>query len=381
MNGATWLEFQVMMQGPSTRTFAWLSATLVLVTGMVAAVLVVAVAPGGRGDRAPAASARFATDGSSPVAGGIALDPEGPSQVDGDAPVPAPAFDELVAVEQAVAEAVDHAREATVVITHLHGRQFHVGSGVLVDPSGLVMTAGHVIARPGLKVEVTLPDGRAVVGRSLGMSLFSDAGLIRLQERGEYPSVEIAGEESTPAVGDWCFALGHPGGPDSERGVVLRLGRVLETDPFTIRSSCTILGGDSGGPLFDLDGRLIGIHSRISTEVDENYHVSTAAFRRRWAALLEERTLGDPGGMLGVVFDRRSIPELRVAEVRSASAAAVAGIRPGDIFTHVNGERVNRFRFFKALVAEHDPTESVTLHFIRGDERLITDVMLSEPIE
>jgi len=98
------------------------------------------------------------------------------------------------------------------------------GSGVIISKDGYVLTAAHVAGRPNRKCEFTLADGRQVTGKTLGMYRTTDAGLMKITEPGEYPHADLAS-----AVKDqqWCLSLGHPGGYQSDRGSVLRLGRVL----------------------------------------------------------------------------------------------------------------------------------------------------------
>ncbi len=156
------------------------------------------------------------------------------------------------------------------------------GSGVIISRTGLALTAGHVCGKAGTPLKVLLPDGRLVSAKSLGAVKRADAGLIQLRP-GRYPHVPIANpSEERVAMGTWCLALGHPGGWDGRRGVVIRLGRILSRSKDTLRSDCKLVGGDSGGPLFDLRGRVIGVHSRISRKAHQNYHVPMETYRRHW---------------------------------------------------------------------------------------------------
>lgn len=152
------------------------------------------------------------------------------------------------------------------------------GSGVIISKDGLVLTAGHVLAATGAELLITLPGGREVKGKALGRNMNRDAALARITEPGDYPFVEMAPGDSAEA-GEWVLALGHPGGYDPQRTAPLRVGRLWETDTKTyFRSDCTVSGGDSGGPLFDLEGRVIGIHSSISQNLSENRHVPIGVF-------------------------------------------------------------------------------------------------------
>ena len=154
------------------------------------------------------------------------------------------------------------------------------GSGVIVSKDGLVLTAGHVLAATGQELMITLPGGREVKGKSLGRNMNRDAALAQITEPGEYPFVEMAPGDSASA-GEWVLALGHPGGYDAQRGAPMRVGRLWENDSKAyFRSDCTVSGGDSGGPLFDLEGRVVGIHSSISQNLSENRHVPIGVFAK-----------------------------------------------------------------------------------------------------
>src|SRR3954466_942030 len=105
----------------------------------------------------------------------------------------------------------------------------------------------------------------------------------------------------------WCIALGHPGGFKLGRTAPLRLGRILDLRGTFITTDCTLVGGDSGGPLFDLDGKVIGIHSRIGASTLANIHVPVDTYTETWDRLAAAEAWGDRfafgprGPLLGVV--------------------------------------------------------------------------------
>ena len=139
------------------------------------------------------------------------------------------------------------------------------------------------------------------------------------------------------------LGVGNMGGWDAKRGAVFRLGRVISVSRNTIRTDCKLLGGDSGGPLFDLNGKVIGIHSRISSSPDQNYHVAMIAFHDDWDELKSSKTVEpvDEGkrGYLGINFS--SDPKgVRVTKVGEKTSAEKAGLKPGDIITHFNGKKL-----------------------------------------
>jgi serine protease Do len=281
---------------------------------------------------------------------------------------PAPESPEdLLAIQKQVRSVLNNAKEATVCILG-NGS----GSGVIVSEEGLVLTAGHVSGEPGTKVRVVMPDGTNLEAESLGRSAAADSGLIRITEKGNYPFVEIA-PAATLFRGDWIFSIGHPGGFDKERGIVLRVGRVIHRSTNTIQSDCKLIGGDSGGPLFDMLGRVVGIHSRVSKKVEQNFHVTVRAFKRDWDRMLAGKvvTIDDSyakiqrkGGFLGV----QRIPHskgVQITGVVKNSPAAQSKLRAGDVISRIDGEKIENLNSFRTLINKHGPGEKILLDILK----------------
>lgn len=158
------------------------------------------------------------------------------------------------------------------------------GSGVIISKDGYVMTAGHVVGRPGQKVTFTFSDGETAEGVTLGMFKSFDAGLMRIKDCDDLPFVE-KGVSADLKSGDWCIASGHPLGYQPGRPPVVRVGRILRVNEDAVQTDCPLVGGDSGGPLFDLEGRVIGINSRIGPRMEMNFHVPVDVFTTNWERL------------------------------------------------------------------------------------------------
>lgn len=249
------------------------------------------------------------------------------------------------------------------------------GSGVIIDKEGHILTAGHVSGTPGRDVTVILPDGRTVKGKTLGSNRGIDSGLVKITDKGDWPCVEM-GSSAELQRGQWCVATGHPGGYRPGRTPVVRLGRILNVTRSVIQTDCALVGGDSGGPLFDMTGKVIGIHSRIGGSIAANMHVPVDTYRDTWEQLVKGEVFGGRGEpYLGVEMDPES-SECRVARVLPGTAAEKAGIQVDDVITRFDGQKIETGDDLRAQIAKKKPGDEVTVEVRRGDETLTLKVTL-----
>ena len=281
-------------------------------------------------------------------------------------------LDDLAAVEKRVRELLPKVSPAVVGLELRAG----AGTGVIVSPEGLILSAGHVTMEPGLEIKAVFTDGRTLTAETLGASYFTDAGMAKLAPTNGFSHAELAPDGSAK-VGDWCFALGHPGGVDASRGLVLRVGRIISRRSDVLRTDCTLIGGDSGGPLFDLDGRVIAIHSRISRSPDDNFHVPVEAFRKSWEAMLAGRVVRPGGAFFGVMMEDHE-KGVRVGGVVKGSAAERAGMKPGDIITHFDDQVVMDPPDLRMAIGGRTSNDTVRIEFLRGDASLEARVTLGD---
>lgn len=251
------------------------------------------------------------------------------------------------------------------------------GCGVIVTKSGYVLTAAHVAMRPGMKAELFLSDGRVVNAKALGMNRSVDAGLMKIDEgqnNGE-PWPHAALGSSKPLVpGMWCIATGHPGGFNDQRGSVTRVGRILAVRNLAIVTDCALIGGDSGGPLFNLAGELIAVHSRIGNDVADNLHVPINHYAESWERMQRGESWGYLPGFKPVLGVRGSpSSEKAVIEVvRTGSPADNAGLKEGDIVEEFGDKLITNFQSLQEAVADTMPGERVRLLINRnGRTRVI----------
>lgn len=285
---------------------------------------------------------------------------------------------DLLKVQQTVQTLLPKARTAVVAI------QTHDGtaSGVIITEDGLILTAAHVAEKPGREMRVVLDDGKVVKATTLGLDKTTDAALMQLNERDKkWPFVKVSREVVKAQPGVWCVALGHPGGFDKQRGVVLRVGKIIRQTANSLQTDCVLMGGDSGGPLLNLAGEVIGIHSQIWEDRDQNMHVSMAPFFRSWDDMKMSQVIRvwgtGSGGYLGVATDVNAAGKVEVLEVLGGSPAQKAGLLTGDLIERLNGESMLAVHQFTNAVRARPAGEEIMLQVLRGAQQHELRVKLS----
>lgn len=245
------------------------------------------------------------------------------------------------------------------------------GSGVVVDKDGTVLTAAHVNGKKDLDVLFLFADDTRKRGKTLGSNKRVDGGMMKIEtDKDNLVPVEL-GDSDELKPGQWVVALGHPGGFDPKRKPVLRLGRVLSVSRSTIVTDCTLVGGDSGGPLFDMDGKLIGIHSRIGGSIASNMHVPVNTFTDAWDRLASSQEWGDgEGGPYIGVRGAKNVDNALIESVYPGSPAEQAGMKAGDVIVEFDGKAVSKFADLFGAVENAEPGDEVSLKVRRGEETL-----------
>jgi serine protease Do len=258
------------------------------------------------------------------------------------------------------------------------------GSGVIVSADGYVLTAGHVSGQPDRPATIIFPDGRQVKGKTLGRNQGIDSGLVQITDKGPWPYAEM-GKSGDVKSGDWCIATGQPGGYRAGRTPVVRLGRVLGRTDMLVRTDCALVGGDSGGPLFDLQGKVIGIHSRIGNDITANIHVPVDTYRETWDRLAKGEAWGrgiggfntGPQPYLGVEGD----PDAKICKlvrITPGSAAEKAGLKKNDVVTRFGDKSIGSFDDLRRQIAQRKPGEEVTLEVQRGEDTMTLRIRLGK---
>ena len=197
----------------------------------------------------------------------------------------------------------------------------------------------------------------------------------RFEVQDDLPSFDYLdiGDSAELNLGQWVIAVGHPGGLDEARGIVLRVGRVnqiaAEIAAANFQTDCTLVGGDSGGPLIGMDGSVLGIHSRIGQGLKQNFHVPSNDFVNNWSALLEP-VVHDREPVILVVFHERTNVIKRVP-TRSKLKAGDRIIRIGDTDIY------DKLQFDDAF-SKLKPFQQVEFEVKRKGKKEVINIVISE---
>lgn len=274
-----------------------------------------------------------------------------------------------------------------------------LGSGVIVDPSGLVVTNAHVVGGAD-QIIVALADRREFPAKILFVDRRLDLALLKV-DPGEalLPSLGFA-DSDTAEVGDLVLAVGNPFGLGQTvtQGIVsavARSGVGVSDAQYFIQTDAAINRGNSGGALVNLSGELLGINTQIITPDAQGGSVGIGFavpsnmvrlfLRAAGSGKLVLAWLGVDGEALTAETSRQAGLDLpsgvRVTDIYPSSPAARAGLRPGDVIVGVDGRDVADPSALRYVVSTRDPESQVTLSVIRDRQKLAVPVRLALPPE
>ena len=258
------------------------------------------------------------------------------------------------------------------------------GSGVIVSPDGLILTAAHVIQ--GAKdVSVVFPNGKQVPGKVLGANYSKDIGMVRITEEGTWPYMEQGASKPLEA-GDWVIAMGHAAGYDAARTPPVRFGRVMSKGPGNfLTTDCKLIGGDSGGPLYDLNGKIVGINSSIGMALQNNNHAGIDGFKSDWDRLLKGEAWGElqmnplanpEMPVLGIQMGESRGSGVPVESVQSGTPADMAGLLRYDVIRAIDGVKIREGTELLETLAKRQAGDKVKVEVLRDDKTLTMEATL-----
>lgn len=268
-----------------------------------------------------------------------------------------------------------------------------LGSGFIIDSSGLIVTNNHVIdgAR---SMSVILSDGTSLPATLVGRDTQDDIALLRVYPPHPLQAVHF-GSSRKARIGDWVIAIGNPYGLGGTvtAGIISARGRDLQEDGSTdyIQTDAAINRGNSGGPLFDMQGAVIGINTAIYSPSGGSVGIGFAIPSDEVAAVVQQlRRYGKPRrGWIGVqvmgvtpdIAAALKLPETAgvvIATVAPGSPAAMAHLAPGDVILDFDGHPVGSMKMMPRLVQESSVGETVAVDYWRNGTVAKADLRVAD---
>jgi len=258
------------------------------------------------------------------------------------------------------------------------------GSGFIIDPQGYIVTNNHVI-ESGKKITVHLADKRSFEAKLIGTDPDTDVALLKIEAKSPLPVVAF-GDDRRLRVGDWVVAVGNPFnlGGTVTAGIVSSMGRDIGGGPYTdyIQIDAPINRGNSGGPTFDVSGRVVGMNTAIYSpsggSVGIGFAVPASTIRavveqlktqghvdRGWLGVQIQSVTPDIASSLGLHDDKGAL----VADVTENSPASRAGLHQGDVIIDLNGTHISDSRDLSRDVANLHAGEKASFTILRDGSR------------
>jgi serine protease Do len=264
---------------------------------------------------------------------------------------------------------------------HLHGQMtMSQGSGFIVSADGYVVTNNHVVENAS-EVEVTLDSGKTLPAKVIGTDKRTDLALIKINDGEKLPFVEWT--SGNPRIGDWVIAVGNPFGLGGSvtAGIVSARGRDIGSGPYDdfLQIDAPVNRGNSGGPAFDAQGRVIGVNTAIFSpsggSVGIGFAIPAEVAKDVVASLKDHGSVSR--GWIGVKIQNitpeiaesmglKSTKGALVAQPQRGGPADAAGLKAGDIVVSVNGEKIESPRDLARRIAALGPKKSADIVFLRG---------------
>jgi serine protease Do len=260
------------------------------------------------------------------------------------------------------------------------------GSGFFVSADGYIVTNHHVVDK-AVKVEIVTDKGVTLDAKVIGTDAKTDPALIKVEGRGDFPFVDLA--DSKPRVGEWVVAMGNPFGLGGTvtAGIVSAHGRNIGAGPYDdfLQIDAPVNKGNSGGPTFNTRGEVVGVNTAIFSPSGGSVGIAFAVpadtvkavveqlksngrVERGWLGVQVQAMTAEMADSLGL----KAATGALVAEAQAGSPAAEAGLKSGDVITHLDKARVEDGRDLARKVAGIGPNKSVDLTFVRdGKEQKV----------
>jgi serine protease Do len=258
-----------------------------------------------------------------------------------------------------------------------------LGSGFIIDPSGLIVTNNHVIANAE-QITVTLSDNTTLQAQVVGRDPVSDLALLKVDAKTPLPAASW-GDSTKTRVGDWVLAIGNPFGLGGTvtSGIISATARDIHAGPYDdfLQTDASINRGNSGGPMFNLAGEVIGINTAIFSPSGGSIGIgfaipsafarpimdqlkATGKVERGWIGAQIQPVTDEIAEAIGLGKSHGAM----IASIDPASPAAQVKLQPGDVILAYDGKPIDRSRQLPRLVADTPPDKSVKLSIWRDSK-------------
>ncbi len=264
------------------------------------------------------------------------------------------------------------------------------GSGFFISPDGFVVTNNHVV-EDAEDITVTLENGDKYPATLVGTDPRTDVALIKVKADGKtFPFVEF--ETKDPRVGDWVLAVGNPFGLGGTvtAGIISAHNRDIGSGPYDyLQIDAAVNRGNSGGPSFDLDGKVVGVNTAIFSPSGGNVGIAfavpaalvqevvtqlkaTGTVDRGWLGVVIQNVSDDIANSIGMKEAKGAM----ITKVTEDGPAAKEDLKAGDVIVEVNGEKIEDSRDLARKIAELHPNTPVKLSIVRYGEKREVDMKL-----
>jgi putative serine protease PepD len=263
------------------------------------------------------------------------------------------------------------------------GTQSATGTGFVYDGDGHIVTNEHVIDGAS-SVSVKLPDGSTWKATVVGSDTSSDLAVLKISAPAAKLTPLVLADSSAVQVGDGVVAIGNPFGLDGTvtSGIVSAVDREISAPDGTpiegaIQTDAAINHGNSGGPLLNLQGKVVGITSQIQSESGGNEGVGFAIPSNTIRSIADQliSTGKAQHALLGVNV-KTATNGVGIAQVEKGSGADSAGLKVGDVITAVGGTSVTTAEHLRAVIASHAPGDKLSLSVLRNGKTSTVTVTL-----
>jgi serine protease Do len=255
-------------------------------------------------------------------------------------------------------------------------RAASLGSGFIIDPTGIIVTNNHVIANAE-QITVTLSDDTTLQAEVVGRDAVTDLAVLKVEPKAPLPAATW-GDSTKTKVGDWVLAIGNPFGLGGTvtSGIISATARDIHSGPYDdyLQTDASINRGNSGGPMFDLAGNVIGINTAIYSPSGGSIGIgfaipsafarpiieqlrATGKVERGWIGARIQPVTDEIAEAVGLDKGRGAM----IAVIDPASPAAHAKLQPGDVILAYDGKPIDRSRQLPRLVADTSPETPVKL--------------------